>query len=71
MSKGAALIAVVIALMLGYYWARWRRAEGSAKAAKTMADGAGKAVWRARGSMLLVGVGVYIAIALWFRGQGR
>jgi len=71
MTKGAAVIAVVLALMVGYYWARWRRAEGSAKSAKAMADGAGKTVWRARGSMLLVAVAVYVALTLWFHGQGR
>jgi hypothetical protein len=71
MTSGAAVIAVVLALMVGSYWARWRRAEGSAKSARAMADGAGKAVWRARGSMLLVGVAVYVAVALWFRGLGR
>ena len=71
MSKDAALIAVVLALMVGYYWARWRRAETGAKTAKALADGAGKTVWRARGVMLLVGVAVYVAVALWFRGHGR
>lgn len=71
MSKDAAVIAVVLALMVGYCWARWRRAENGVKTAQALVDGAGKTAWRARGVMLLVGVGVYAAIAMWFRGQGR
>jgi hypothetical protein len=71
MTKDAAVIAVVLALMVGYYWARWRRAENSVKTAKALADGAGKTAWRARGVLLLVGVGVYAAITLWFHGKGR
>jgi hypothetical protein len=71
MSKGAAVIAIVIALMVGNYWARWRRAETAKRLAKTAANNAGKGVWRARGIMLLVGVALYVILDLWFRGRGR
>lgn len=65
------MIAIVIALMVGYYWARWRRAETSNRVARAQADGAGKTVWRARGSILLVGIAVYAVISLWLKGRGR
>lgn len=71
MTKDAAVLAVVIALMLGYYWARWRRAEASSRGARAQADAAGKAAWRARGAVVIVVILVYLVIELWFRGRGR
>lgn len=71
MTKGAAVIAISLALMAGYYWARWRRAETVNRLAKAAADGAGKVAWRARGVILLVGAAVYVVIDLWLRGRGR
>ena len=55
MTQEAAAVAVIVALMLGYYFARWRRWEGSAKSARVLADAASRAAWKARGAMLLVG----------------
>jgi hypothetical protein len=69
MTRDAAAVAVIVSLMLGYYWARWRRWEGSAKSARVLADAAGRQVWRARGMMVLVGVAVYVALHLWLRGK--
>ncbi|MHB1593362.1 MAG: hypothetical protein ACYCO9_03820 [Streptosporangiaceae bacterium] len=63
--------AIVIALMVGYYWARWRRAETTKQAAKAAAEAAGKAVWRARGVIALVAVVVYAVIRLWIRNHGH
>ena len=54
MTSDAAVVAVIVALMLGYYFARWRRWEGSAKSARGLADAASRAVWKARAAMLLV-----------------
>ncbi|HEY5352110.1 MAG TPA: hypothetical protein VIK57_06615 [Streptosporangiaceae bacterium] len=71
MTQTAAVVAVVVALMLGYYWARWRRAEGSARSARVLADAAGRQAWKARGAILLIGVAVYVAIHLWIHGRGR
>ena len=71
MSTGAALIAIVAALVLGYYFAQWRRSEGSLKSAKTLVDGAGKAVWKARGKLLLTGLAIAVLIYLWNHGLGR
>jgi hypothetical protein len=69
MSRDAAAVAVIVALLLGYYWARWRRAEGSAKSARALADAAGRAAWRSRGMILLVGVAVYVALHTWLGGR--
>lgn len=71
MTKDAAVVAIVISLMGGYYWARWRRAEATNRVAKQQADAAGRGAWRARGAILLVGVAVYLVIDLWIRGRGR
>ena len=71
MSTGAALIAIVAALVLGYYFAQWRRSEGSLKSAKGLVDGAGKAVWKARGKLLLTGLAIVVFIYLWNHGMGR
>jgi hypothetical protein len=69
MTRDAAAVAVIVALMLGYYWARWRRWEGSAKSARALADAARTQVWRARGMMALVGVAVYVVIHAWLGGR--
>jgi|GEM_PF-3732158 len=69
MTRDAAAVAVIVALMLGYYWARWRRWEGSAKSARALADAAGRQVWKARGMMVLVGVAVYVVLHLWLGGR--
>ncbi len=61
-------MAVIVSLMLGYYWARWRRWEGSAKSARALADAARRQAWKARGMILLVGVAVYAVIHLWLKG---
>jgi hypothetical protein len=71
MSTGAALIAIVAALVLGYYFAQWRRSEGSLRSAKGLVDGAGKAVWKARGKLLLTGLAIAVLIYLWNHGLGR
>jgi len=71
MPTGTALIAIVAALVLGYYFAQWRRSEGSLRTARTLADGAGRSVWRARRNLLLTCVGVVVLIYLWSHGLGR
>ena len=71
MPTGTALIAIVAALVLGYYFAQWRRSEGSLRSAKGLVDGAGKAVWKARGKLLLTGLAIAVLIYLWNHGLGR
>lgn len=69
MTREAAAVAVIVALLLGYYWARWRRAEASAKGNRALAEAASRAAWRARGMIALVLVAVYVALHLWLKGQ--
>ena len=69
MTQSAAAVAVIVALMLGYYFARWRRWEGSAKSARVLADAASRAAWKARGAMLLVAVAVYVVLHAWLGGR--
>jgi hypothetical protein len=71
MTEEAAVVAIVLALAGGYYWARWRRAESTKRLAAATADTAGKGAWRARGMILLIGVAVYAVINLWIHGRGR
>jgi hypothetical protein len=71
MTTGAAVIAVVVCLFGGYYFAQWRRSEGSLKSAKTLTEGAGKAAGRARRAMLLVGLVIAAVVYLWIHGKGR
>lgn len=56
MTAEAAALAISLALMGGYYWARWRRAENTRRVAKAAVDTAEKGAWRARGMALLVGI---------------
>jgi len=71
MTPIAATVAIVIALMVGYYWARWRRAEGSLRTAKAVADAAGKAAWRSRILIILIAAAVYVVLHAWLAGTGR
>ena len=71
MTTDAAVIAVVVSLMGGYHFARWRRSEGSLKSAKTLTEGAGKAAWGARRAMLLTGLAIAAVIYLWIHGKGH
>lgn len=71
MTTDAAALAVIIALMVGYYFARWRRAETSLKTNRAFAEASAKTAWRARGAMLLVGAALWAIIDAWFRGKGR
>ena len=64
-------MAIVVALMVGYYWARWRRAEASLRSAKGQADAALKAAWRSRILIVLVAAALYVVLHAWLRGTGR
>jgi hypothetical protein len=71
MTPIAATVAIFVALMVGYYWARWRRAEASLRAAKSQADAAGKAAWRGRFLIILLAAVAYVVLRAWFAGTGR
>jgi hypothetical protein len=67
MTTGAAVIAIVASLMVGYYFAQWRRSEGSLKSAKALVAGAGRGAWKARRNLLLTGLAIAFVIYLWNR----
>src|SRR6266576_3893803 len=69
MTGDAAALAVIAALMLGYYWAQWRRAGAANRAARAAVNAAGRQAWRARGVIVLVGAAVFAVIELWLRGR--
>jgi len=71
MTPIAATVAIFIALMVGYYWARWRRAEASLRTARGIADAAGKAAWRSRFLIILLAAAAYVVLRAWFAGTGR
>ena len=50
MPAGVAVVALVIAVLLGYYWARWRRSEATLKVARTGAGADGRRCGRPAGS---------------------
>jgi hypothetical protein len=66
-----ATLAVTGALMVGFYCARWRIAEREQDAANARVRAAGRAVWRARGVMIGVGLFAAALIDLWIRGKGH
>ena len=71
MTTSAAVIAVVVSLFGGYYFAQWRRSEGSLKSAKALTEGAGRAAGRARRTMLLVALVIAAVAYVWIHGKGR
>ena len=71
MTTGAAAVAIVASLLGGYYFAQWRRSEGSLKSAKTLAQGAGKSVWKARRNLLLTALAIGVVLYLWTHGKGH
>jgi hypothetical protein len=71
MTANAAVVGVVVAVMAGFYFARYDRAERTNRTAKAAAGAAGRQVWRARMTIVLIGFVVFLVVNLWFRGRGR
>jgi hypothetical protein len=71
MTPGAAVVGVVVALMVGFYWARLDRFERTNRAAKAAVGAAGRQVMRARRTIFLLGFVVFVVVRLWFHGRGR
>jgi hypothetical protein len=59
MTTGAAVVGIVVALLAGYWWARWRRAETANRTARATASAGGRQVWRARVAMLIIGLVIF------------
>ncbi len=71
MMQATAVAAISLALMIGYYWARWRQRENTIRVAKAALEGAGKQAWRARKAIFFTGIAVVAMIEYWFRSHGR
>lgn len=67
----AAVVAVVIALAVGFYWARLLRAERSLRGAKRDHAVAGRGAWAARRVMILVAAVLVLVVRAWLQGKGR
>lgn len=71
MTSMAAVVAVVVALAVGFYWARWLRGERSLRGAKRDHDAAGRGAWAARRVMILVAAVLVLVVRAWLQGKGR
>ncbi|HXZ74827.1 MAG TPA: hypothetical protein VEH31_28730 [Streptosporangiaceae bacterium] len=68
MTLGAAAVAVIIAVLVGWYGRMWREREGDRSITRTRAANAKKAVWKARGVILVVGIVAVAAVYVWLHG---
>jgi hypothetical protein len=71
MTSMAAVVAVVVALAVGFYWARLLRAERSLRGAKRDQAAAGRGAWAARRVMILVAAAAVLVVRAWLQGKGR
>ena len=71
MTSYAAVLAVVVALALGFYYARWIRAERGLRGAKRDQAGASRVVWAARRAIVLMAVVLALVVRAWLQGKGR
>jgi NADH:ubiquinone oxidoreductase subunit 2 (subunit N) len=70
-SSYAAVVAIAVSLLGGFYYARWLRAERSLKGAKRDKGAAGKNAWTARLVLAFVAVVLVAAVRAWLAGKGR
>lgn len=71
MTQATAAAAIVLALAVGFYGARWRQRENGLRAAKTQLDGAIGQVWKARKTILIAAIAVLAMLEYWLHGRGR
>jgi hypothetical protein len=71
MTSMAAVVAVVVALAVGFYWARLLRAERSLRGAKRDHEAAGRGARAARRVMILVAAVLVLVVREWLHGKGR
>jgi hypothetical protein len=70
-TREAAAVAVIVALLVGWYGRMWREREADRSFAQTRAANAMKAVWKARGVIVVVGVVLAATVNMWLHGRGR
>ena len=66
----AAAVAVIVALLVGWYGRMWREREGDRSVTRTRAANAKKAVWKARWAIVIVGIVVVAYIDVLAHGGG-
>jgi hypothetical protein len=71
MTSLAAVVAVVVALAVGFYWARLLRAQRSLRGAKRDQAAASRGAWAARRVMVLVAAVLVLVVRAWLQGKGR
>jgi hypothetical protein len=69
-TREAAAVAVIVALLAGWYGRMWREREGDRSVTRTRAANARKAVWRARWAIVVVGIVVVATVDVLLHGGG-
>jgi len=67
-TREAAAVAVIVALLAGWYGRMWREREADRSFAQTRAANAMKAVWKARGVIVVVGIVAAATVYVWLHG---
>ena len=70
-TREAAAVAVIVALLAGWYGRMWREREGDRSITRTRAGNARKAVWHARWVIVVMGIVVLAIIDVLLHGGGR
>jgi hypothetical protein len=71
LTADAVTIATVIAVMTGWYGAKWLRAERDEETARAALARTVTVMWTARRAAVVVAVLGVLAVSAWFRGTGR
>jgi heme/copper-type cytochrome/quinol oxidase subunit 2 len=61
-TREAAAVAVIVALLVGWYGRMWREREADRSVMRTRAANARKAVWKARWVIVVVGIVVVATV---------
>ena len=70
-TREAAAVAVIVALLAGWYGRMWREREADRSVMRTRAANARKAVWHARWVIVVMGIVVLAIIDMLLHGGGR
>jgi protein-S-isoprenylcysteine O-methyltransferase Ste14 len=69
-TREAVAVAVIVALLAGWYGRMWREREADHSFARTRAANARKAVWKARWVIVVVGIVVVATVDVLLHGGG-
>ena len=70
-TREAAAVAVIVALLAGWYGRMWREREADRRVMRTRGANARKAVWHARWVIVVMGIVVLAIIDVLLHGGGR